>query len=158
MKKKAIGVLAAAVLLAGCTSSTTDDDEQARQAAGIHQVAQELVTRPGVSCAQGQIDTQGLPSAPDGSLRLMVTTDQMSAADQEQLLRDAAAQVWESDLSVSTLFLEVRNGPELPVSIGDVLDTGVSFAEATDLESAFGPKPPAPSPLPALDDPGNPAC
>lgn len=150
-------LLVAVISLVGCTDGTADD-EQARQQAGIHRLAQELVDRTGVVCAEGGLDTQGLPTAPSGSLYLTVTADQMPAPDQEQLLRDTAQELWESDLSVSSLSLDVRNGTELPVTIGQVLGSDVSFVRADDLERAFGARPPVPTPLPALDDPGNPAC
>lgn len=149
--------LAASVLLAGCGDGTTAQ-EQARQEAGIHQLAQELVTRPGVTCAEGAPSTQGLPSAPRGALRLTLTTEGLAAPDQEQLVRDAAREVWESDLSVSSLYLELSNDRAIPVRIGEVLGKDTAFASSEDLEAQFGPRPARPSPLPELDDPGNPGC
>lgn len=156
MKRSAL-IVVLAVVLAGCGDGTTDE-EQARQEAGIHQLAQELVTRPGVTCAEGVLSTQGLPSAPRGSLRLTLTTEGLPTPDQEQLVRDAARAVWESDLAVTALYLELSNDRAIPVRIGGVLGKDEAFASSRDLEAEFGPRPPRPSPLPARDDPGNPEC
>jgi hypothetical protein len=145
------------LLLAGCGDGTTDD-EQARQAAGIHQVAQELVERPGVLCARGDVDTQGLPQAPRGSLLLNLTTTGLDRPDQEQLLRDAAERVWRSDLAVSLLNLDLRNDDGLAVRLADVLETETTSVRAADLEREFGEQPAGDLPLPELDDPGNPDC
>lgn len=158
MTRRALAAaLTAAVVLAGCGDGTTDQ-EQARQEAGIHQVAQELVTRPGVTCAEGVLSTQGLPSAPRGALRLTLTTEGLPAADQEQLVLDAARQVWESDLAVTALYLELSNDRAIPLRIGGVLGNDEAFAGSEDLETEFGSRPTPPSPLLELDDPGNPDC
>ncbi len=150
----AVGLLA---LLPACGDGTTDD-EQARQEAGIHTVARELVERPGVVCAQGGLSTQGLPQAPRGSLFLTLTTTGLAEQEQEQLLLEVAEQLWRSDLSVTELALDLRNDGGTALRLADVLEPAPSTVRSEDLRRAFGERPPVDQPLPPIDDPGNPDC
>lgn len=147
-----IGVLS--LVLLGCSEPATDE-LQARQEGGIHQVAQQAAELPGVVCARGALNTEGLPSAPLGSLAVYLTPDPaLDRAGRLALFEQVGRVVWESDLVVSRLVVAEPSGLELGESIGS--DAGTPTAD--ELERAFGPRPPAPSPLPPLDDPGNPTC
>jgi hypothetical protein len=145
--------LTAVLLLAGCGSGGGEDVE-ARQLAGIRQIAQEVSRQPGVTCARGLLETQGLPDAPLGSLGILVEGETLTRSQQLDVLRQAARDVWTSDLAVGALSASFPGGP----FVGEALGVPGSSVDRDTLETAFGPRPVLPDPLPELDDPGNPDC
>lgn len=143
------------LLVAGCGDGESPESED-RQRAGIHKVARAVVELPGVTCAEGVLDTQGLPSAPLGSLALLVTTNDLDTEAQLDVYKEAARLVWASDLAVTSLAV---SGPAGVPGVGDAIGASGTNARPEDLEAAFGPRPPLPSPpLPSVEDPGNPPC
>lgn len=154
MKHSTVIVGLLALALTGCNDGTPES-VQLRQQARIHQIAQQVVELPGVVCAQGQLDSDGLPSARLGSLRVRVTFDaSLDRPARLAVFEQIGQTVWESDLIVTSLVVGDGSGLGLEDSIG----ADVGSPAAADLERAFGPKPPRPSPLPELADPGNPPC
>lgn len=151
--RRTVSLLALVLVLAGCGDSASDEGPS-RQEAGIHRVARDVAQRPGVVCAQGALNTEGLPRAPQGSFRLDVTTSGLSESQQRDLLREIARSLWVSDLSVTNLVLGTPGGLNLADALG-LPHTSVRYAE---LEAAFGPRPAISTPLPAIEDPGNPEC
>lgn len=152
--RRAVTGLGLVLLLTSCSDGTTDQ-EQDRQEAGIHQIARQAVELPGIACAQGVVSTQGLPSAPRGSLSMILRTETTDDAQRAELLTQIARMIWMSDLSVTSLQI---TDTASTINLGEVLDTAGAPVRRDDLETAFGPRPPVDLPLPELDDPGNPDC
>lgn len=145
------------VLVAGC-----GDDEDAsqrpedRQAAYVHTIVRSVAELPGVACAQGGLDTQGLSTAPVGAIYVRITPEPgVTDAQQREMTREAGKRVWLSPLAVSTLTV---NTGSTSVTLGDVLGAKNTFVERAELEAAYGPQPPVATPLPTVPDPGSPAC
>ncbi len=152
-------VLPAVTVLAGTACGPLPQDGPdltARQLFGIHRVAQDAATRPGVACALGGLRTGGLPTAPLGALFLQLEgNDEITREQPEALLIEIARGLWDSDLAVTSVSVSFVNGA---TTLGGALGTPDSFVSSTELEAEFGPEPPVSTPRPAFTDPGNPDC
>lgn len=148
-------VLLLSSALVGCGDGTTEES-RARQEALLHTIAQEVAELPGVVCVQASLDSQGLPTPPRGALFVRLTTDpELPDAQQRELTRETARRVWLSPLVVRSLDLNT-NGTI--ITLAKVLNEDDTLVDAEDLEAAFGPQPPVPTPRPEIEDPGNPSC
>lgn len=137
----------------------TDLVAQASRAV-VHQLARELVERPGVVCADARTSSDGVPGQPATEQSVTLRTTGLTPAQRTALVLEVGRRIWTSSAPdvAGAAVLVLDEGGAGESELGRLLGQRRGVVRAVALSERFGPRP-TPPPLTApLPDPGNPGC